>query len=33
MEKPVLEFLNLLAYRNDADAKRKADIERWKQMH
>jgi hypothetical protein len=31
--KPVLEFLNTLAYRADKEAKERADIERWKRTH
>ena len=33
LEKPAVEFLNILCYRIDRDAKQKADIERWKKTH
>lgn len=28
-----IEFLNILSYRKDRDAKEKEDIEKWKQMN
>ena len=31
--KPALEFLNILAYRRDRDAKEKDAVERWKRTH
>lgn len=30
---PVTEFLNILGYRRDKQAREKAEIERWKQTH
>ena len=33
LEKPAIEFLNILAYRKDKDEKQRADVERWKRTH
>lgn len=30
---PAVQFLNILAYRRDKDAKEKDAIERWKKTH
>lgn len=32
-EMPVIEFLNILAYRNDKNAKLKREQEQWKRTH
>lgn len=31
--KPVIEFLNVLAYRRDKAARDKAEIEKWQKRH
>ena len=33
LDKPAVEFLNVLAYRKDKDAAEKEAIEKWKRTH